>query len=874
VSHPSTNHQPPQGQARKPLGVETAPLLQPPFSILHSPTSILRSPFSNLFLTILLLLALYAQMMGSVRVKSATYDEQTYYARGYAVLKTGDMRLRLRHPLLINLISAAPLLLLPDLKIPTDHGSWANAEFHEFSAQFVWATNREWADQIVYLSRWPMMLLTLVLAAFVYRWARALFGPSGALLALAVLAFDPNVIAHGRLANTDIGATAFIFIAAYAFWEYLRRPRWWRLLLAGVACGLAQATRFTALALLPIFGLEALLMVLQREKPGFSCDGTSPDRTSSKTWFRKWWRRLAQATGILSAITAISLLTIWAVYGFTWGPVDGTGPSLPAPDHWGEFLSLIHRLDRIDPAFLMGHIYGGGWWPYFFVVLGVKTPLPTLALIAWATVQMVRNRRLLRDAPFLLLLPAAAYFASGVLSSLNTGYRLILPILPFLAIHVARLGLPIVHFSRPCIVYFSPPWYSPAPRRQVPHLLILTLIAWLMLGTTLVYPHYLAYFNELVGPRNGYKVLVDSNLDWGQDLPGLRAWMDEHSVEQVYLSWFGIAPPEHYGVRYRYLPGWPPFEDPAPRVYHPQRPLPGMYAISATNLQGVLLDDPDTFAIFRAQQPIAQIGYSIFVYEVLPTGAPANLALGGPRLDQIPASTLDTHLATNDLRLRWFDPSTSLVLMPHGSPACYALDESHQLAEPLAARFFTGVKPLAEGAGLSLWPCPDDTAVDDQLAAVAAAPVIQSAELEFAPGDAPGVRLPVSLPASFDGHVAFLGYEYLTPSPVPGQEMALLTYWRVLKRPDHSLKTFVHLLDDHSQIWGQHDGLGVPVEGWYPGDVIVQLHTLPVSADAPPGRYWLEVGLYDPQTIDRLKAVDAAGAPIGNRLLLHEVRVQ
>ncbi len=837
----------------------------------------------HLSLVILLLLALYGQMMGSVRLKSATYDEQTYYARGYAVLKTGDMRLRLRHPLLTNLISAAPLLLLPDLELPTDHGSWINAEFHEFSGQFVWATNREWADQIVYLSRWSMMLLTLVLAAFVYRWARALFGRTGALLALAVFAFDPNIIAHGRLANTDIGATAFIFIAAYAFWEYMRRPCWWRLLLAGVACGLAQTTRFTALALFPIFGLEALLVALRRDKPRSPCDASRRDasrrdgtslRTHRSTADKDpWWRRLAQAAGILSAIAAISLLTIWAVYGFTWGPVDGTEPSLPAPDHWGELLSLIHRLDRIDPAFLMGRIYGGGWWPYFFVVLGVKTPLPTLALIAWATVHTIRrssslqkriNRWLLRDAPFLL--PAAAYFASGVVSSLNTGYRLILPILPFLAVHIARLG--------PAIEDFSRPWHAPASRRRAPRLLTLALIVWLVLGTARVYPHYLAYFNELVGPRNGYKVLVDSNLDWGQDLPSLRLWMDEHGAEQVYLSWFGIAPPEHYGVRYRYLPGWPPFEDPALRVYHPQRPLPGVYAISATNLQGVLLDDPDTFAVFQAQQPIAQIGYSIFVYEVPPTGPPANLALGAIRMDQIPASTLDAHLATNDLRLRWFEPSTSLILMPHGPSACYALDERHRLAEPLAARFFGNVKPLAEEAGISLWPCPDATTVNDRLTAVAAAPVMQSPEIEFAPGDAPDVRLPVSLPASFGGDVALLGYEYLSPPPVPGQEMALLTYWRALKQPDRSLKVFVHLLDDHSQIWGQYDGLEVPVEGWYPGDVIVQLHTLSVSADAPPGRYWLEVGLYDPQTMDRLQAVDDTGAPIGNRLLLHEMLVQ
>jgi hypothetical protein len=819
----------------------------------QTPTSILHPPFSNL-LAILLLLALYAQMMGSVRVKSATYDEQTYYARGYAVLKTGDMRLRLRHPLLTNLISAAPLLLLPDLKVPTDHGSWANAEFHEFSAQFLWTYNRERADQIVYLSRWPMMLLTVVLAAFVHRWGRALYGPGGALLALALVAFDPNLIAHGRLANTDIGATAFIFVAAYAFWEYQRRPCWRRLLLAGVACGLAQTTRFTALLLFPIFGMGSLVAALCPAP----AEGACPEPVEgwrAKSGVR--WRMLTQVILVLLTLAWISLLTIWAVYGFTWGPVDGTGFSLPAPDHWGEFISLIHRLNRADRAFLSGHIYEGGWWPYFFVTLAVKTPLPTLILIGWATVRAIRDRCLLRDLP--LLLPAVAYFASSVASNLNTGYRLILPILPFLVVHAARLAQPTNQLT---------------DRPARPRLLPIALIVLLALSTLLIYPHYLAYFNELVGPRNGYKVLVDSNLDWGQDLPGLRAWMDKHGVEQVYLSWFGIAPPEHYGVRYRYLPGWPPFEHPALRVYHPQRPLPGVYAISATNLQGVLLDEPDTFALFRGQRPIAQIGYSILIYEVPATGPPTDLALGGVRMDQIPTSLLDTHLATNDLRLRWFDPAASLVLLPHRSRACYAIAEEHPLAEPLAARFPAGLEPLAQGPGFHLYPCPDSTDVNDRLEIAAASPVLQSLEVEFAPGDAPALRSPVSLPASFNGQIVFLGYEHLTPSPTPGQELALLTYWRVIERPEHPLEIFVHLLDDHSRIRGQHDGLDVPVDGWYPGDVIVQLHTFAVAADAPPGRYWIEVGLYNPQTMERLQVISEDGASLGNRLLLQERIVQ
>jgi hypothetical protein len=801
------------------------------FSTLNSPLSIL--------LVVILLLAMYAQMMGSVRVKSATYDEQTYYARGYAVLKTGDMRLRLRHPLLTNLISAAPLLLIPDLEVPTEHPSWANAEFHAFSAEFLWKVNREHADQIVYLARWPMMLLTLVLATFVYRWAKELFGSGGGLLALALTTLDPNLIAHGRLANTDIGSVAFIFIAAYAFWTYLHKPNWQRLILAGIACGLAQTTRFTALLLFPIFGLQVLVLTWREEGHLRWC---VLERTL--------------LTGL--ALVGLSLLVIWAVYGFTWGPVDGSGPSLPAPDHWGELLSLLNRLDRSDPAFLLGRIYEGGWWPYFFVALVVKTPIPTLILIGWATFQMARRNQWLRDMP--LLLPVAAYFGTAVMGNLNIGYRLILPILPFLAVHAARLAqspyqstnLPICQFTKP---------------------LLLTLTLWLVISSSLIYPHYLAYFNEIIGPSNGYKVLVDSNLDWGQDLPGLQRWMDEHDVEQVYLSWFGIAPPEHYGVSYRYLPGWPPFEDRELRVYHPKRPLPGTYAISATHLQGVLLDDPDTFTYFRRRKPIAQVGHSILIYEVPATGPPVNLALGDVRFDQIPAQLLATQFKTNDLRLRWFDPASSLVLTPHQAKPCYAIAEDSLLAEPLAERLGGDLEPLPQMAGLRLRLCPEEGLVQAHLAVVSSASVLRSPEVEFAPGDAPEVRKSVPLPVSFEEKIAFLGYELIDP-PTVGEEVSLLTYWRVQEQPDHPLKIFVHLLDDHSNIWGQQDSLGMPTAGWHYGDVFIQLHSFDIASNAPKGRYWLEIGLYNPKTMKRTSIVDRTESSVGNRLLLRKITIQ
>jgi hypothetical protein len=133
-----------------------------------------------------------------------------------------------------------------------------------------------------------------------------------------------------------------------------------------------------------------------------------------------------------------------------------------------------------------------------------------------------------------------------------------------------------------------------------------------------LHPHYLSYFNLLAGgPANGYEVLVDSNIDWGQDLKRLRSWTEENEIEDLKLSWFGTADPAYYGLNYEPLPGltrhfdlwWDlPFD--------PDNPEPGLYAISVSNLWELPLEDKNVFAWFRAREPDDRIGYSIHIYRV------------------------------------------------------------------------------------------------------------------------------------------------------------------------------------------------------------------------------------------------------------------
>jgi 4-amino-4-deoxy-L-arabinose transferase-like glycosyltransferase len=528
------------------------------------------------FLIVGLLILNFWLALTSAVQKSPTMDEQNHIARGAAYLGTGDPRLSVEHPPVVNVLSVVPAHFLLDLSLPLDQW-WEVGEWYHFADNFMWRVN-EHPDRIVFLARLPIIGMGLLLTALVYRWASRCFGGWSGVLAATFLALDPNILAHQRLSTTDVGGTFFAFWAAYVFWQRMCHFSLADILLTGLALGLAFAAKLSVLIFGPILGLAYLLdsSLDQAERP----------------------RHLLYRAGTLGGVVVLALLVVWASYAFQLGPIPGFDHAVPAPPYIRGVQAVLNFAGGGRPAYLLGKVSNAGWWYYFPIAFAVKTPLATLIGLVLATGLVAR--RPTRDDLFILI-PPLVFFLISTTFRLNLGYRHLLPMLPFVAVHIGRLAARLLLKNG-----LASRW------------IVFGLASWLAISTLRIYPHFLAYFNRAGGgPERGWRVLVDSNIDWGQDLKGLDRWMEREGVERVKLSWFGSARPQAYGIQHDLLPGLPygfsSWQDPP---FNPEQPEPGIYVISVSSLVGVPFPDHDLYAWFRARQPNAKIGYSLFVYRV------------------------------------------------------------------------------------------------------------------------------------------------------------------------------------------------------------------------------------------------------------------
>jgi hypothetical protein len=522
-----------------------------------------------------LLLILSAQILHAIHGQSLTWDEDDHIFAGYESWKTFDFGLNPEHPPMVKLLATLPLLPL-HLKVPPLQNRFFKSEayfdgrellFHNGPADGGHYT----AETLVFRARVPTLLFTLAAALLVFFAAREMFSLRAGLIALTLFCFDPNLLAHGAYVTTDMAASCTIFATIYALWRYLERPTPARLIVVGIAAGLALAAKHSTVLLAPML---VLLLAGELALPWFShksacpiaCPEPAEGSGSSDVGFNPAliFRRALRLFATFAVITLIGVLVLWAFYGFRYagrpagltlspsltdyvGPLAGIqarGLLFAArfhllPESYLYGLADVRKMANDMPSFFLGRVYRHGIWYYFPVVFLIKSTLSILAALALTLFAIARGWLRNPRALWFLIAPPALYFCVAMSSHLNIGARHILLVWVFgCALAGAGLSALIEHNRR---------WIYP----------VAALLVFQIATTLHASPNYMAYSNEAWGgPTHTYRYLSDSNTDWGQQLLATSAYLRDHHITHCYFAYF-VTPfvlPKDYGIPCVYLP--------------------------------------------------------------------------------------------------------------------------------------------------------------------------------------------------------------------------------------------------------------------------------------------------------------------------------
>ncbi|NLF01194.1 MAG: glycosyltransferase family 39 protein [Anaerolineales bacterium] len=768
---------------------------------------------------LLLLMLFFGLSLSSARRKSPTVDEGGKLAMGYGFLRTFDLRFQAlhKHPRLAEAWAALPLLADPRVPAPADVPGWDEPQdYFDYVVNFYY--HNPDVARYTFVGRVQTVLLGLVAGALVFRWAAEQFGRPAGLLACFLYTLSPNILANAQLVTNDMAAALMCLAVMYVLQRLLRRPSLARTALFGALLGAALLTKYSTALLLPAAGLLVLCGIGVRSQP-----------------WTLWphlgrWRVLLRVAAAGAAVLAVVFIVVWAGFAFeVRQPQTIALPiRVPAASLIDDFVRL-RQFDVSRPAFLLSQWWLGGRWYYYLATFLFKTPVPALVLFLAAVVVMIHRRRTVEQMP-LWLFPVV-YIAFSMAGGRNTGHRYMLPALPCLCILVSQVAAYIYRRVRLS-------WLRAGFVVAIGGYALVSLVTW---------PNYLAYFNLLAGgPSRGYRVLLDSNLDWGQDLIQLQRYMEREKLDEVWLSQFCLTDPTLYGIRYRKLPDW---EDPSiPSDFHYLNPGPGVYVVGATFLQGLYLPNISTFDWFQRQEAVDQIGYSMLVYRVEPDPAPPGwLAVCYAPDSPLSPDEIAAAFGRSDLRLVYFDCRSSWVVPGRTSPGWYLVPALAEEQQGLAD----------EGLATARLEFEQRDYDDERVFAVYR--VQPSSDLDYSqsqavwtvaagtqPDQAMATGAPQRLPLDAEAPAALVGYQISEDAWQPGQTVAVDTIWRANAPVTSTVPSiFLHLIDDAGAVWSVGDALDCPAVQWAAGDIIIQRHSLELAAEMPEGEYWLATGLYD-----------------------------
>ena len=524
------------------------------------------------------ILGLFALLcFDAARNKSPAYDEPSMMLAGYSYLAPGCPELPAENLRLAEIWIGLPLLALKP-RIPDSMRDEKNLVVDkspiELGPLFLYdPANR--TEAMLMASRLAVAASAIVLGWILFAASRRLHGPAAGLLTLTLFCLNPVIISNSAVATVDL-ATALLFtVTAAAYWRLIHGPSPSWTAAFGISLGGLLTTKFTGV----IFPVIAVVLLAVRWAAG-----PRP--------LRAWRLVLSHA---VAGVVAYGV--IWLVYGFHYAhgaPVDPSYWTQPDSGLAARLVDVCRRGHLLPEAYLYDiHLFLGklqrlcffmgrysivGFWSFFPLVTFFKSPpalMLALCLGSAAAVHALRRNSsrparvdLYGMAPFLAT--GAIYGAVAVGSRFNIGIRHILPVFPMLFV----LAGAAARFP------FRRPWRAAV--------ITAVLIGGSAAEILIARPNYLAYVNEFGGgPRNGWRLFVDSSYDWGQDLPAVRRWIDARAGRPggdrpVYFSYFGNSFIDHYGIRAFLLP-----QDFERRAVVPAVLKPGTYIICATMLQGI-----------------------------------------------------------------------------------------------------------------------------------------------------------------------------------------------------------------------------------------------------------------------------------------------
>lgn len=596
------------------------------------------------------LLTVHAVLLGfNAAWMSPTLDEPAHLVSGISHWRYGDFSLYRVNPPLVRMVAAIPVMLagynfeFPDL-------SKLSRGRHEFrlGEEFVHANGRRtlWLTTI---ARWACIPFSLLGALVCYLWARDLYGKLSGMLASTLWCFSPMVLGHAALFTPDAHAAALGLLACYLFWLWLKAPSWRLTVFAGVILGLAELGKTTLILLYPIWPLLWFIYRMNEAR--------------AIGW--KQWRdeALMLASRMVIGLYVVNLGYLGSgsfiplnEYSFSSSLFGGENRTqaisasteknrfhtswlghLPVPLPYDYVMGIDTQQRDFEsfgrPSYLRGVFQEKGWWYYYAYAALVKTPLGTWCLISLAAYGRCLcpiSGKYWRDE-MVLVVPAAVIFA---VVSAKTGfshhYRYVFPCLPLVMIWTSR-QLAFARFENICTSPTGPLHSSVcvmlSKAKWVASCGLTATFLVLSVGSSLSqFPYSLSYFNESIGGLgNGADHLINSNIDWGQDLLHLEKWIHENAEgRKVYLAFDNYFNPFDLGIAQ--ISPWP-FEK-SPREGSSIGPLQipeGYYAISINQLYEFPwpiyeLDgtryylDTRPLIILRAMRYSLRVGNSIQIY--------------------------------------------------------------------------------------------------------------------------------------------------------------------------------------------------------------------------------------------------------------------